>query len=57
MKKLFAIRDTKTNKLVEGMYFDAKPKAKNARDTMNQEDGGNRFVVTYGPDHWKFSAK
>jgi hypothetical protein len=58
MKKLFALRDTRTDKLVPDQFFADKMKAKQARTTANpKDDDGNEvmlFVVTYGPDHWKF---
>lgn len=52
---LFALRDTHTNKLVPATGFASKPEAKRARDQMN--NGGARYVVTPGPDHYKSKAK
>lgn len=53
MKKLFAIRDTRTNKCLPGAYFSDKKLAKQARDEHNTAAGTKVFVVTHGPDHWK----
>lgn len=53
MKKLFAIRDTRTNKLIPELFFEDKTKAKNARNELNSAAGKECFVVTHGPDHWK----
>lgn len=50
--RLFAIRDTSTNKLVPDTWFSSKDAAKRARDELNQ-DNANRYVVTLGPDHRK----
>lgn len=49
--RLFALRNTHTNRLVPDEFFGAKPAAKARRNELN----GNtqQFVVTYGPDHWK----
>lgn len=47
--RLFALRDTQTNKLVPDLYFVSKPEAKRARDELN--NGVQRYVVTAGPDH------
>lgn len=56
---LFAIRDTHTNKPVEGQLFASKPEAKRARDKLNQEGGAEstRYVVTPGPDHRKSKSR
>lgn len=56
--KLFAIRDTSSNKLVPGEDFKSKPEAKRRRDELNEEAGSkSRYVVTPGPDHRKFAGK
>ena len=47
--RLFALRDTRTNKTLSDAYFDSKPAAKRERDRLNA-DGGS-YVVTVGPDH------
>ena len=49
--RLFALRDTHTNKPVPGTFFPSKPEAKRARDELN--NGVQRYVVTAGPDHRK----
>ena len=49
--RLFALRDTQTNKPVPGTFFASKPEAKRARDELN--NGVQRYVVTTGPDHRK----
>lgn len=53
MKKLFTIRDTRTNCCVPDSFFSTKPAAKRARDEFNSAAGSNVFVVTPGPDHRK----
>lgn len=55
MKKLFAVRDNSTNKLVPDEFFDKKKQAKELRDTLNKEHSSDvRFTVTLGPDHRRF---
>lgn len=55
--KLFAIRDTSSNKLVAGEDFKGKPEAKRRRDELNKEaNSANRYVVTYGKEHRKFKG-
>ena len=49
--RLFALRDTQTNKPVPGTFFASKPEAKRQRDVLNA--GTSRYVVTLGPDHQK----
>lgn len=49
--RLFALRDTQTNKPVPDTFFASKPEAKRARDELN--NGVQRYVVTPGPDHHK----
>ena len=49
--RLFALRDSQTNKSVPGTFFASKPEAKRARDELN--NGVQRYVVTTGPDHRK----
>lgn len=50
--RLFAIRDTQTNKLVPDAYYVSKLDAKRARDGLNGPS--KRYVVSPGPDHHKF---
>ena len=50
--RLFAIRDTSTNKLVPDTWFSSKDAAKRARDELSQD--GGRYVVTPGPDHRRY---
>lgn len=52
--RLFALRDTSTNKLLPNVYFPDKVAAKRERDTRNQ--AGGSYVVTPGPDHRRYSA-
>lgn len=47
--RLFALRDTVTNKLIPELFFPSKPEAKKARDERNKK--GASLVVTPGPDH------
>ena len=55
--KLFAIRDTSSNKLVAGEDFKGKPEAKRRRDELNKEaNSANRYVVTYGKEHRRFKG-
>lgn len=49
--RLFALRDTATNKTIPELYFSDKQAAKTERDARNKQ-GGN-YVVTPGPDHRK----
>lgn len=49
--RLFALRDTQTNKPVPDTFFASKPEAKRARDDLNK--GTLRYIVTPGPDHHK----
>lgn len=59
MKKLFALRDTHTNKLVPNAFFASKSDAKAARGHLNPKDTDGKevmqVVATLGPDHWKFT--
>ena len=47
--RLFALRDTTSNKIVPDLFFSSKPEAKKARDERNEK--GASLVVTPGPDH------
>ncbi|MBS0453997.1 MAG: hypothetical protein JSS14_22065 [Proteobacteria bacterium] len=50
--RLFALRDTRTNKTVPELHFPNKPEARAERDARNRQLGeGLTYVVTYGPDH------
>lgn len=53
--KLFGIKNISTNKLVPGLFFESKQKAKVERDKMNQEEP-SVYVVSPGPDHHKYKA-
>ncbi len=53
--KLFALRNTNTNKIRPDTFFANKMLAKKARDAVSAETGQNH-VVTYGPDHKKYKA-
>lgn len=48
--RLFAIRDLSTNKVIPGLFFDDKQKAKAKRFSL----GASTHCVTYGPDHRLF---
>ena len=47
--RLFALRDTRTNKVIPDLFFASKPEAKKERDRRNAD--GGQYVVTVGPDH------
>lgn len=47
--RLFALRDTKTNKTLPDFFFYDKPTAKKERNARNSNGGS--YVVTPGPDH------
>lgn len=50
--RLFALRDTSTNKLLAEQFFHDKPAAKKERDRLNA--AGGSYVVTAGPDHRRY---
>lgn len=52
--KLFTLRNTTTNKIHPETFFTDKMKAKKARDLISEQTG-QPHVVTYGPDHKKFT--
>lgn len=52
--RLFALRDTSTNKLLPDVFFHEKKDAKVERNQRNAE--GGQYVVTPGPDHRKNKA-
>ena len=52
--RLFALRDTSTNKLLAERFFHDKPAAKKERDRLNA--AGGSYVVTAGPDHRRYKA-
>lgn len=56
MKKLFAIRDIRTNKVLPEIHFSEKRLAKIARDELNSRVESLYFVVTAGPDHYKHTS-
>ena len=53
--KLFALRNTSTNKIKPDTFFANKMLAKKARDLL-VEQTNQPHVVTYGPDHRKYKA-
>lgn len=55
--RLFALRNTQTNKLVTSDYYTSKPAAKRARDQANKEAGQDIYVVSPGPDHRKAAKR
>jgi hypothetical protein len=50
MKKLFIIRKHKNGPAVPDLYFSDKIEAKQKRNEL-----GDSHVVSYGPDHKKFT--
>lgn len=54
--RLYVIRDTHTRQLIPGLYFTDKPGAKKERDAMNDAAGHKRYVVSLGPDHYRFKS-
>lgn len=48
--RLYALRDLATNRIIIGLYFSDKAKAKADRDTRPP----GTHCVTYGPDHRKY---
>lgn len=53
MKRLFALRNTQTNKIVADRVFSDKKTAKKARDELNTQADAQIYIITPGPDHWK----
>ena len=55
--RLFALRDTRTNIIVPGLSFSAKPDARTDRDARNKLVSANSmaYVITYGPDHHRYA--
>lgn len=54
--KLFAIKNTNTNRIVPDTFFSDKMLAKKARNSISEQTG-QAHVITYGPDHKLFKAK
>lgn len=52
--RLFALRDTHTNKVIPDLFFASKPEAKKERDLRNA--AGGSYVVTVGPDHHRYNT-
>lgn len=62
MKKLFAIKDTSRNQIVEGLDFELKKLAKEERRKLNGQDGDGKekqgkFVVTLGIEHDQYASE
>jgi hypothetical protein len=66
LKRLFAIKDTASGKIMSEPMFENKQLAKEFRREINgrtkEKDGEERkeifnYVVTYGPDHDKFDVE
>ena len=56
MLRLFALRDTQTNKVLPS-FFSNKPDARKERDRLNGgPDADKKIVITYGPDHRLFRS-
>lgn len=64
MKRLFQVVFKKGGKVIktyqhkkgEVSYFDKKPQAKELRDALNEGRKLKGWVVSYGPDHWRYQA-
>ena len=56
MKKLFAVRNGSTKRLVPDKFFDKKKDAKIMRDELNESEtkGSVQYTVTLGPDHRRY---
>ncbi len=52
--RLFALRDTQTNKTLPDTFFSNKSEAKRMRDQLNSAHSAASYVVTPGPDHHKY---
>ena len=55
MKRLFMLR--KGSKVVKKQFYATKSEAKVARDASGGLKAGfhfNLYLVTYGPDHWRY---
>ena len=52
--RLFALRDTQTNKTLPDTFFPSKSEAKRMRDQLNSTHSAANYVVTPGPDHHKY---
>lgn len=48
-KRLFALRDITTGRVIPNLFFSDKLAAKKARD-----EGGAHLRVTLGPDHYRY---
>ena len=55
--QLFAIRDTKTGKVVPDEVFIKKPDAKVRRNALNKECGFDRYRVALGRDHKRYTGR
>lgn len=55
MKKLFAIKEASTGRVLDGKDYDKKAEAKNERKRLNEIEEGKeeifRYVVTLGVEH------
>lgn len=59
-KRLFAILDTHTGKVIPDLFFNDKQLAKAHRKKLNGDESNPRnlrFVVTLGPDHKNYKDK
>ena len=56
MKRLFQINDTISKKQHGTTHYERKMLAKKERIRLNDECGSElRYVVSYGPDHYRYN--
>jgi len=53
MKRLFAIRDNKTDKMYGKDFYEKKGDARSVREALN-ENKANRYSIMLGPDHYLY---
>ena len=55
--QLFAIKDTKTGRVLPNEVFSKKPDAKVRRNALNEDVGFDRYKVTLGIDHKRYKGR
>lgn len=55
--QLFAIRDTKTGRVLPNEVFENKKTAKVRRNALNEDVGFDRYKVTKGKDHKLYNGE
>ena len=55
--QLFAIRDTKTGRVLPNEVFSKKLDAKVRRNALNEDVGFDRYKVTKGKDHKRYNGE